>query len=103
MKKTLLISLVFFLILSTAIIKNSTKKIDEDIFVLEENLRILKDELGNLKLEFEFLSSSERLLNFQKSYFDDELIQKDIKTIKQINTNYNQIKIKKKITSDDEK
>ena len=103
MKKFFAILLILSLILSTAIIKNSTKKIDEDIFVLEENLRILKDELGNLKLEFEFLSSSERLLNFQKSYFDDELIQKDIKTIKQINTNYNQIKIKKKITSDDEK
>ena len=103
MKKFFAILLILSLILSTAIIKNSTKKIDEDIFVLEENLRILKDELGNLKLEFEFLSSSERLLNFQKSYFDDELIQKDIKTIKQINTNYNQIQIKKKITSDDEK
>ena len=66
MKKLFIITLIIFLILSTAIIKNSTKKIDEDIFVLEENLRSLKNEFGIIKFEFEFLSSSERLLNFQK-------------------------------------
>ena len=81
MRKFFVISLIFLLVLFTAIIKNSTKKIDEDIFVLEENIRGLKNEFENIKLEFEFLSSSERLLDFQKSYFEDNLIQKDIKEI----------------------
>ena len=95
MKKTLLISLVFFLILSTAIIKNSTKKMDEDIFTLEESLRSLKNEYDNVKLEFEFLSSPEKLLNFQELYFDEKLFQKDINNIEIISEKSNQLKIEK--------
>ena len=95
MKKTLLISLVFFLILSTAIIKNSTKKIDEDIFTFEESLRSLKNEYDNVKLEFEFLSSPEKLLNFQELYFDEKLFQKDINNIEIISEKSNKHKTKK--------
>lgn len=95
MRKFFVISLIFLLILFTAIIKNSTKKIDEDIFVLEENIRSLKNEFENIKLEFEFLSSSERLLDFQKSYFEDNLIQKDIKEIEIIRKGFDHLKLKK--------
>ena len=95
MKKFLIVSLIFFLILSTAMIKNSTKKIDEDIFTLEENLRSLKNEYENIKLEYEFLSSSERLLNFQELYFEEKLFQKDINEIEIISNNFNQLKTKK--------
>ena len=94
MRKFFVISLIFLLVLFTAIIKNSTKKIDEDIFVLEENIRGLKKELENIKLEFEFLSSSERLLDFQKSYFEDNLIQKDIKEIEIIRKGFDHLKLK---------
>ena len=94
MKKFFAILLILSLILSTAIIKNSTKKIDEDIFVLEENIRGLKNEFENIKLEFEFLSSSERLLEFKKSYFEDNLIQKDIKEIKIIRKGFDHLKLK---------
>ena len=37
MKKFLIISLILFLVLFTAFIKNSTKRIDDEIFVLKEN------------------------------------------------------------------
>ena len=82
MKKFSVISLILFLILSTALIKNSTKKIDDNIFVLEENLRSLKKEFENIKLENDYLSSTEKLLEFQNLYFDDELIKKDLEDIK---------------------
>ena len=95
MRKFFVISLIFLLVLFTTIIKNSTKKIDEDIFVLEENIRGLKNEFENIKLEFEFLSSSERLLDFQKSYFEDNLIQKDIKEIEIIRKGFDHLKLKK--------
>ena len=95
MKKFFVISLILFLILFTAIIKNSTKKIDEEIFVLKENLRSLKNEFENIKLEFEFLSSSEKLLDFQKFYFEDQLTQKDINELEIISKNFNQLKTKK--------
>ena len=82
MKKTGIISLILFLVLFTAVIKNSTKKLEDKIFTTNENLRSLNKELENVKLEFDFLSSSEKLLNFQNLYFDEELIQKEIKEIK---------------------
>ena len=93
MKKFPIIFLILFLILFTAIIKNSTKKIDEDIFELEENIRVLKKDFGNIKLEYEYLSSAEKLLEFQDLYFEDELIKKDIQEIKIINKNFDKLKI----------
>ena len=69
MKKFFFISSIFILILLTAIIKNSTKEIEDNIFVTKENLRILNNEFGNLALEYNFLSSSEKLLKYQSIYF----------------------------------
>ena len=94
MKKIFVISLILFLVSFTTIIKNSTKKIDEDIFSTRENIRNLNKELTNIKLEFEYLSSSEKLLEFQNLYFDDELIQKDINEIQIIYESMNRIKTK---------
>ena len=93
MKKYLVIFLIFFLILSTAIIKNSTKRIDDDIFALKENIRVLNMDLGNIKLENEFLSSTEKLLEFQNSFFEKELVKKDIQEIKIIEFNLNKLEI----------
>ena len=95
MKRLSVIFLILFLILFTAIIKNSTKRIDDKIFVLEENIRGLENEVENVKLEFEYLSSTEKLLEFQNLYFDDELIKKDIQEIKIINKNQNKLVIEK--------
>ena len=81
MRKILISFLILFLILFTAIIKNSTKNIDENIFALKENLKELKKEFGNIKLEYEYLSSTEKLLEFQNLYFDDELVKKAISEI----------------------
>ena len=82
MKKFSVIFLILSLILFTAIIKNSTKRIDDEIFVIEEKLRDLKKDLENIKLEYEYLSSAEKLLKHQKTYFDNELVKKDIQGIK---------------------
>ena len=81
MRKLLIICSIISLILFTALIKNSTKKIEDQIFTKQENLRILKSELGKMKLEYEYLSSAEKLLEFQNLYFEDELVKKDIQEI----------------------
>ena len=81
MKKFLIIFSILFLILLTAFIKNSTKNIEEEVFLFQENISVLKKEFEKIKLEFDYLSSSENLLQFQNLYFDDELIRKDIKKI----------------------
>tara|TARA_Y100001970_G_C14081836_1_gene775139 strand:+ start:245 stop:529 length:285 start_codon:yes stop_codon:yes gene_type:complete len=85
MRKFFAISLILFLILMTAIIKNSTKRIDDEIFTFEENIRDLNKNFGKIKLEHEYLSSSEKLIELQELYFDDRLIKKNIKEIKIIN------------------
>ena len=76
MKKIFLISVIFSLILLTAVIKNTAKQIEDELFTLNENLRVLETEYGNILLEHEYLSSAEKLLEFQSLYFDDQLVQK---------------------------
>ena len=81
MKKFSIILLILILILFTAIIKNSTKKIEDEIFTVKESLIGLKKELGDTKLEFNYLSSAEKLLDYQSMYFEEDLTQKNIKEI----------------------
>ena len=93
MKKYLVIFLILFLILSMAIIKNSTKRIDDEIFAIKENIKILNMDFGVIKLENEFLSSTEKLLEFQNSFFEKELVKKDIQEIKIIKIKSNKLEI----------
>ena len=93
MRKFLIISMIIFLILFTAIIKNSTKRIDDQIFTINENIRSLKKDFENIKLEHDYLSSAEKLLEFQRLYFDDELIKKKIQNIKIIFKTKNNLEI----------
>ena len=93
MKKFVLAAVIFFLVLSTAIIKNTTKQIDDEIFTANENIRVLKSEFENVSLEYDYLSSAERLIEYQSQYFEDELIQKNINDIKIYNISNNINKI----------
>ena len=93
MKKFILAIIIFFLVLSTAIIKNTTKQIEDEIFTVKENIRILESEFENVSLEHDYLSSAEKLLEFQSLYFEDELIQKNMENIKTLNISDDFIKI----------
>ena len=93
MKKFFTIFLILFLIMFTAIIKNSSKTIEDETFLVEENIRGLKKELERNKLEYDYLSSAEKLLEYQILYFDDELVKKNIEEIKTINKNLDNLEI----------
>ena len=95
MKKISIRFLILSLILFTAIVKNSTKRIDDEIFAIEENLRILKKDFENSKLENNYLSSSEKLLEYQNLYFNDELVKRNITDINIINIGSDELEIKK--------
>tara|TARA_E500000178_G_C16388887_1_gene473522 strand:+ start:153 stop:458 length:306 start_codon:yes stop_codon:yes gene_type:complete len=95
MKKISLILLLITLIVFTAFIKNSTKRIDDQIFTVKENTRVLKKNYENIKLEFDYLSSAEKLLEFQNLYFENELIKKDIQKIRIMDVMSKEFKIKK--------
>ena len=82
MKNPILVLVIFSLILSTAIIKNSAKKNEDKIFTVKENIRVLNSDLEKIKLEFDYLSSSNKLLEYQSLYFENNLLQKKIENIK---------------------
>ncbi len=93
MKKIYLVIVIFLLIITTALIKNSAKKNEDRIFTLKENLRFLNLKFNKVKLEYDYLSSPDKLLEYQVLYFDDELVKKDIQTLKKIEINNDKIKI----------
>ena len=104
MKKILVILSILILILVTAFIKNSTKDIEDKVFILKENIQVLQKEFENTKLEFNYLSSAENLLKFQDLYFEDELLKQDLKKIKIIKKKNNQLDIDSlKINNDKKK
>ncbi len=89
MKKSLLALTIIILVLTTAIIKNTTKKIEDKIFAYKESVRLLKSDLENIQLEYDYLSSAEKLLEYQSLYFEDQLVQKKIEDIKIYNISKN--------------
>jgi len=89
LKKLFLALTIMILVLTTAIIKNTTKKIEDKIFTYKESVRLLKSDLENIQLEYDYLSSAEKLLEYQSLYFEDQLVQKKIEDIKIYNTSEN--------------
>jgi len=89
MKKLFLVFVILLLIIVTTITKNSTKQIENKIFSVKENIRALNDKYEFVLLEYNFLSSPEKLLEYQSKYFEKEnsledLISVDLNKIKEI-------------------
>ena len=82
MKKLAVFILVFFLIVGTSLIKNSTKDLDDQIYSIQESILFLENRLEDSKLEFDYLSSSEKLIEYQKLYFENSLIKKSLNELK---------------------
>ena len=100
MKKFLFFLPVIFLIIATTITKNSTKKLDKDIFEIKENIRILEDRYELVLLDYNFLTSPKRLMEYQKQYFDSELIEINIENLNWIKINKNDVRIGKIINNE---
>ncbi|EAS85291.1 cell division protein FtsL [Candidatus Pelagibacter ubique HTCC1002] len=92
--KQLVVAVILVLILITSLIKNSTKKIEDQIFIVKENIRPLKSELEDVLLEFNYLSSPEKLVQYQTQYFEKDLIKIEIMNIKEIFKNNETLEIK---------
>tara|TARA_X000000368_G_C22895326_1_gene651600 strand:- start:615 stop:917 length:303 start_codon:yes stop_codon:yes gene_type:complete len=100
MKKFFVFILIFSLIVVTSLIKNSTKELDDEIYSLNENIRFLENRLEDTKLEYDYLSSSEKLLEYQKLYFENFLQKKSIDEINTIKISNNKLSINKLKISD---
>ena len=73
MKNFFLILVVVSLIFLTTTIKNSTKNIDKKIFETKENILLLEDKYELLLLDYNYLSSPSKLIEFNEKYFDQKL------------------------------
>ncbi len=91
MIKSLIFTFILVLIVSTSLIKNSTKNLDDQIYSIKENILFLEDRLKDSKLEFDYLSSSEKLLEYQKQYFENSLEQKSLQELKIFKINNNKM------------
>ena len=92
MKKTVLL-IIFALILATSLVKNSTKEIEDKISVLQGSIRSLNIEFGDVMLEYNFLSSPSKLIQYQTKYFEKDLIKIDIMKIKELSEKNNIIEL----------
>ena len=92
MKKIVFV-IIFILILATSLVKNSTKEIEDEIFIANENIIPLKLELGDVLLEYNYLSSPDKLSQYQNQYFEKNLIKIDIRKIKKLTEKNNHIEV----------
>ena len=99
MLRKLFVLTILLLIISTTFIKNHTKKLDEKIFFVKENINYLSNVKELVQLEYDYLSSPEKLLELNNLYFDDELSFSSRKNINVINK-VNQINMKNLIKNE---
>ena len=94
MKKIFFSVLIIILIFFTTVIKNSTKNIEAKIFDLREDIRLLNEKYELVLLDHNFLSSPKKLTEYQKKYFENDLVSIDIKNIGEIDFSNKDILLK---------
>ena len=101
MKKLFFFIPIIFLIFATTVTKNSTKRLDKNIFETKENIRVLQERHELVMLEYNYLTSPKKLMEYQKNYFDNELFESDIENLNWIENTNNEVKIKKILSNNE--
>jgi len=101
MRKLFFFIPVILLIIATTFTKNSTKQLDKKIFETKENLRVLQDKYELVMLEYNYLTSPKKLMEYQKKYFDNELLEADIESLNWIENEDKEVKIKKVVINNE--
>ena len=81
MKKYIIFFSIVSLIITTSIVKSSTRQLEKNIFTLEEELKILEE-----KFNF-YLTTPERLIKLKEKIFKDQFFPIDPRDIKKIDNN----------------
>ena len=87
MKKYIIFFCIVFLIIATSIVKSSTRQLEKNIFILEEEVKILDEKFNFLLLESDYLTTPERLIGLKEKIFKDKFFPLDPKDIKKIELN----------------
>ena len=83
-KKILLFVPIIILIISTAFTKNSTKKLDKQIFETQEDIRALNDIYELVLFDYNYLTSPNKLMEYSQMYFEKELRKIEITDLKNL-------------------
>ena len=83
-KKILIIFPLILIIIFTTLTKNSTKKLDKKIFEAQENIRALNDIYELVLLDYNYLTSPSKLMEYSQKYFEEDLKKKKNFRIKNI-------------------
>ena len=87
MKKYIILFGIIFLIITTSIVKSSTRQLEKKIFILKEEVKILEEKYDFLLLESDYLTTPERLIGLKEKILKDKFFPINPKDIKKINTN----------------
>ena len=101
MKKIFFFTPIIILIIATTLTKNSTKKLDKQIFEISENMRILEDRYELTLLDYNILTSPKKLIEYQQIYFEEKFIQKKIENLNTITIVNDKLKIEKMVNIDE--
>ena len=71
MKKYVLVFIITFLVITTSIIKNSTRELEKKIFNSNEKIKILINRKEIIKLQNDYLRSPQRLFEFKNKFLDN--------------------------------
>ena len=77
--------LITFLIIITALIKNSTRELETKIFNSKERIKILTNKKEITMLQNNYLSSPQRLFELKKKYFGEKLEVLELQQFKKLN------------------
>ena len=75
------------LIITTSIVKSSTRQLEKNIFTVKEEIEILEEKLNFLLLENDYLTTPERLIEVKEKIFKDNFFPIDPNDIKKIEIN----------------
>ncbi len=101
MKKIFFFTPIIILIFATTLTKNSTKKLDKQIFEINENIRILENRYELTLLDYNILTSPKKLIEYQQFYFEEKFIQKKIENLSTITIVNDKLKIEKMVSIDE--
>ena len=101
MKRLFFFIPIVVLVFATTLTKNSTKKLDREIFQLKENIRILEDRYEFTLLDYSILTSPKKLIEYQQYYFENKFIQKKIENLNTIQILRDNLKIEAMVNIDE--
>ena len=94
MKKYIKIVFITSLIISTTFIKSSTKDLEHELYNTQEDIGLLKEEMQMLRLEHDYLTSPQKLLEYNYMYFEEDLELKKIENFSSIYIDDNKFSIR---------